>query len=160
MHPLVCQRRDLYDKKGIFFAWRLLQGGGAAGCRDGKGNLASNGSKCAIDFYQCRPSPYRGVKAKTGDRTFVETAILYFKTQPMKISAFPILLLLLTTTSLSAQDLTIPPKNYVDSVDLAQAPARTTAKYPLSDQQNTGNWKLLKKASDEFNPQYQALVPQ
>lgn len=49
------------------------------------------------------------------------------------------------------QDLTIPPKKYVDSVKLENAVTRITDKYPLSDQQNSKNWKLLKKDSDEFN---------
>ena len=49
-----------------------------------------------------------------------------------------------------AQDLTIPPKNYVDSVDIALAVERVNNKFPLSDQGNDGQWKLLKKYSDEF----------
>lgn len=69
----------------------------------------------------------------------------------MRNSALFILFQLLTITALSSQDLTIPPKNYVDTVNLASAPERTTTRYPLSDQQNTHNWKLLKAASDEFN---------
>ena len=52
--------------------------------------------------------------------------------------------------TLSAQELTIPPKNYKDSLDLSQAAERKTDRYPLSDQQNSGKWKLLKKFSDDF----------
>lgn len=50
-----------------------------------------------------------------------------------------------------AQELTIPPKNYVDSVKIDYAVIRITDDFPLSDQQNLKNWKLLKKVSDEFN---------
>ncbi|WP_152285460.1 family 16 glycosylhydrolase [Flavicella marina] len=52
-------------------------------------------------------------------------------------------------SNLYAQDLTIPPKNYVDSVRIENAVFRKNKKYPLSDQNNTGKWKKL-KASDEF----------
>ncbi|MBD0404360.1 family 16 glycosylhydrolase [Flammeovirga sp. EKP202] len=51
---------------------------------------------------------------------------------------------------LLAQDLTIPPKNYVDTVDVNLIVKRTSDKLPLSDQNNEGEWKLLKKYSDEF----------
>ncbi|BAX78432.1 family 16 glycosylhydrolase [Labilibaculum antarcticum] len=50
-----------------------------------------------------------------------------------------------------AQNLTIPPKNYVDSVNLEQAPVRSTADFPLSDQANSKDWTKLEKYSDEFN---------
>ncbi len=50
-----------------------------------------------------------------------------------------------------AQDLTIPPKNYVDSVKIENAAKRKTTKFPLSDQSNSKNWKLLNKFSDEFD---------
>ncbi|TYA65933.1 family 16 glycosylhydrolase [Seonamhaeicola marinus] len=50
-----------------------------------------------------------------------------------------------------AQDLTIPPKRYVDSIKIENAIKRTNNKYPLSDQENSKNWKLLKKYSDEFD---------
>ncbi|PWJ43892.1 family 16 glycosylhydrolase [Sediminitomix flava] len=50
-----------------------------------------------------------------------------------------------------AQNLTIPPKNYVDSVDVKQAIERANDKYPLSDQRNHGKWKFLQKFSDEFD---------
>jgi len=53
-------------------------------------------------------------------------------------------------SSLQAQNLTIPPKNYVDSVDIQKKVKSTTSQYPLSDQENKGNWKFLKKYSDEF----------
>ncbi|WP_044209809.1 family 16 glycosylhydrolase [Flammeovirga sp. OC4] len=51
---------------------------------------------------------------------------------------------------LQAQDLTIPPKNYVDTVDVKLVVKRSNDKHPLSDQNNEGEWKLLKKYSDEF----------
>lgn len=49
-----------------------------------------------------------------------------------------------------AQDLTIPKKNYTDSLDFTNAPKRLNQKYPLSDQKNQGKWKLRKDFSDEF----------
>ena len=51
---------------------------------------------------------------------------------------------------LSAQDLTIPPKNYVDTVQIENSIQRMNHKFPLSDQDNSQNWKFLKKYSDEF----------
>ena len=57
---------------------------------------------------------------------------------------------LLVTQVLIGQDLTIPPKNYADSVNLKQRVARKNHKFPLSDQTNSKNWKRLKKFSDEF----------
>ncbi|RED96024.1 family 16 glycosylhydrolase [Marinoscillum furvescens] len=53
--------------------------------------------------------------------------------------------------SVKAQDLTIPQKNYADSVDFKDAPKRKNHKFPLSDQRNTGKWKLRKDLSDEFD---------
>ncbi len=50
-----------------------------------------------------------------------------------------------------AQDPTIPPKNYVDTIDMENVVERVNAIYPLSDQGNAKNWKFLKKCSDEFN---------
>lgn len=64
---------------------------------------------------------------------------------------FSCLILLMISTSLSAQDLTIPPKNYKDSVDLKAAPKRITDQLPLSHQKEKKKWKLLKKYSDEFS---------
>ena len=52
---------------------------------------------------------------------------------------------------LMAQDLTIPPKRYVDSVNIENAVKRENDKFPLSDQQNKKKWKLLKAFSDEFD---------
>lgn len=49
-----------------------------------------------------------------------------------------------------AQDLTIPPKKYVDSIELKNSIERVNSAYPLSDQQNSKSWKLIKKYSDEF----------
>jgi len=48
------------------------------------------------------------------------------------------------------QDLTIPPKNYVDSVKMENAVERENDLFPLSDQANSQEWKLLAKHSDEF----------
>lgn len=64
---------------------------------------------------------------------------------------FLCLMVLLLSASLSAQDLTIPPKNYRDSVDLKTAPVRATDLLPLSHQKEKKKWKLLKKYSDEFS---------
>ncbi|MDV7185957.1 family 16 glycosylhydrolase [Lutibacter sp. TH_r2] len=58
--------------------------------------------------------------------------------------------LFLGSLTISAQNLTIPPKNYVDSVKVENRVERTTNKFPLSDQINAKNWKLLTKYSDEF----------
>ncbi|ARV16527.1 family 16 glycosylhydrolase [Polaribacter sp. SA4-12] len=67
----------------------------------------------------------------------------------MKTIATFLLLLSVTFASYS-QNLTIPPKNYVDSVKIENAVDRISKKLPLSDQKNAKNWKLLKKHSDEF----------
>lgn len=64
---------------------------------------------------------------------------------------FSCLLLLMISTSLSAQDLTIPSKNYKDSVDLKAAQKRITDQLPLSHQKEKKKWKMLKKYSDEFS---------
>ncbi|AWG22716.1 glycoside hydrolase [Flavobacterium faecale] len=53
--------------------------------------------------------------------------------------------------TVQAQDLTIPPKKYADSIQLEKAPARLNQQFPLSDQKNSGKWKLLKEYSDEFD---------
>ena len=53
--------------------------------------------------------------------------------------------------SLLAQDLTIPKKNYTDSVNLKLVIVRQNDKFPLSDQKNLKKWKLLKQYSDEFD---------
>ncbi|WP_370449465.1 family 16 glycosylhydrolase, partial [Aquimarina sp. BL5] len=58
---------------------------------------------------------------------------------------------LITSLVTQAQDLTIPPKNYVDSVDITTRVKRTTDLFPLSDQNNKERWKLLKAYSDEFD---------
>lgn len=65
---------------------------------------------------------------------------------------FPSLLLLLVVVVFSScsQDLTIPPKNYVDSLNFEDAPKRISDITPLSDQKNEGNWQLLEDYSDEF----------
>lgn len=79
---------------------------------------------------------------------------------------------LLFTTTIKAQDLTIPPKNYRDTVDLSLAVKRKNNRFPLSDQKNKQKWKLLKQFSDEFesnkvnetlwypnNPKWKGRVP-
>ncbi len=58
--------------------------------------------------------------------------------------------LLFQAFAIRAQDLTISPKQYTDSLDFGYAPARKNSKMPLSDQDNKGNWVLLKSYSDEF----------
>jgi len=63
-----------------------------------------------------------------------------------------ILLVILFSSFLTyAQDLTIPPKNYVDSVNIEGVVKRQNNKFPLSDQGNSKQWTLLKKYSDEFD---------
>ncbi|WP_109436780.1 family 16 glycosylhydrolase [Aquimarina sp. AU119] len=70
----------------------------------------------------------------------------------MKLKAFYFSFLMICTTTISfAQDLTIPPKNYVDSVKIENTVERLNNNYPLSDQANTKNWRLQKKYSDEFD---------
>ena len=59
-------------------------------------------------------------------------------------------LLLFHIFALPAQDLTISPKNYSDTISFLQAPERENNRWPLSDQKNTGNWQLLTSYSDEF----------
>lgn len=61
-----------------------------------------------------------------------------------------IIVMLLFTTVVTAQDLTIPPKNYIDTVDLSLAVKRKNNRFPLSDQKNKQKWKRLKQFSDEF----------
>lgn len=61
------------------------------------------------------------------------------------------LVLIFIASKVSAQDLTIPPKNYVDSIQLENSVDRVNSNYPLSDQTNHKNWKLLKRYSDEFD---------
>ncbi len=56
-----------------------------------------------------------------------------------------------TVINANGQDLTIPPKNYVDSVNIENTVKRVNSEYPLSDQGNTKNWTFLKKCSDEFD---------
>ncbi len=66
----------------------------------------------------------------------------------IKISIFA---LLYFSTICYSQNLTIPPKNYVDTVNISLAPKRMTDKLPLSHQKDKKKFKLLKKYSDEFN---------
>jgi len=62
-----------------------------------------------------------------------------------------VLVLFFITSRILAQDLTIPPKNYVDSIQLDKSVDRVNSNHPLSDQNNRKNWKLLKRYSDEFD---------
>jgi len=68
----------------------------------------------------------------------------------IKVTSTIVLLIFLFSSLLHSQDLTIPPKNYVDSVNTENAVKRTNATFPLSDQENKRDWKLLTKYSDEF----------
>jgi len=61
-----------------------------------------------------------------------------------------LVILFFGSTCYYAQDLTIPPKNYADSINLSITPKRITNKLPLSHQNEKGKWKLLKYKSDEF----------
>ena len=61
-----------------------------------------------------------------------------------------VLVLCCFVSKVFSQDLTIPPKNYADSIQLQNSVERISAKYPLSDQNNQKKWKLLKGYSDEF----------
>lgn len=61
-----------------------------------------------------------------------------------------VLVLCCFVSKVFAQDLTIPPKKYADSIQLQNSVERISAKYPLSDQNNQKKWKLLKGYSDEF----------
>ncbi|WP_343328573.1 family 16 glycosylhydrolase [Polaribacter staleyi] len=62
-----------------------------------------------------------------------------------------ILAFFFVVTKISAQNLTIPPKNYVDSIQLENRVHRLNSSFPLSDQNNEEHWKLQKKYSDEFD---------
>lgn len=65
-----------------------------------------------------------------------------------------VLLVLMTCFVLNTafgQDLTIPKKNYTDSIDFTKRPNRLNDKYPLFDQQNATKWSLVKALSDEFD---------
>ena len=61
-----------------------------------------------------------------------------------------VMVLFFIASKIIAQDLTIPPKKYVDSIELKNSIERVNSAYPLSDQQNSKSWKLIKKYSDEF----------
>lgn len=58
--------------------------------------------------------------------------------------------LLFVFVNVTAQDLTIPPKNYADSVKIENRILRKNKDFPLSDQSDTSKWKLLHQFSDEF----------
>lgn len=62
-----------------------------------------------------------------------------------------VIVLFFFVSKVFAQNLTIPPKNYVDSVKIENSVIRNNDNFPLSDQKNSKNWKLLKDLSDEFN---------
>ncbi len=53
-------------------------------------------------------------------------------------------------STVQGKDLTIPKKNYTDTVDFSHAPERQNHRFPLSDQQNSGKWQVLTSLSDEF----------
>ena len=61
------------------------------------------------------------------------------------------IVLLFFVSNVFGQNLTIPPKKYVDSIQLQNSVERINANYPLSDQNNKKNWKFLKNFSDEFD---------
>ncbi|CAL66698.1 family 16 glycosylhydrolase [Christiangramia forsetii] len=60
------------------------------------------------------------------------------------------LVCILITSKNYSQELTIPPKKYVDTVNIKKAVVRQNNDFPISDQANTKNWDLLEKYSDEF----------
>lgn len=64
-----------------------------------------------------------------------------------------VLALLFVANNINSQNLTIPPKNYVDSVNITNKVVRVNNQFPLSDQSNKFNWKQLTKFSDEFSDQ-------
>jgi len=68
-----------------------------------------------------------------------------------KKDVYCLVFLLSLSKVMLAQDLTIPPKKYVDSVKIENAIGRINADFPLSDQQNSKKWKLLRELSDEFD---------
>jgi len=67
------------------------------------------------------------------------------------LRSIPIFLFLLMAMVSTAQNLTIPPKNYVDSVDRFSLMIRSNDMFPLSDQKNKQDWKLRAADSDEFD---------
>ncbi|MFI3289731.1 MAG: family 16 glycosylhydrolase [Rikenellaceae bacterium] len=50
-----------------------------------------------------------------------------------------------------ASGLTVPKKSYEAYLNFDDAPKHKSNKYPLSDQDNRGGWKLQKKLSEEFS---------
>jgi len=70
----------------------------------------------------------------------------------MKLKVLVFLIMVITGLHhILGQDLTIPQKKYTDSLSISNKVIRTNHDYPLSDQQNTKKWKLLKQHSDEFD---------
>lgn len=67
------------------------------------------------------------------------------------ISVLTFLCCCFAVSEVMGQDLTIPKKFYADTVDFSNAPVRLNNQFPLSDQENAGNWTMLKEYSDEFN---------
>lgn len=74
-----------------------------------------------------------------------------------RLKLFTLLLWGLPLLQISAQnenDTDNPPTKpagyYTDTVDIAAAPPRLNQKFPLSDQNNEGGWKINKELSDEF----------
>ncbi|MFS4469399.1 family 16 glycosylhydrolase [Maribacter sp. 2210JD10-5] len=68
----------------------------------------------------------------------------------MNSKLFFLVLGLLFNMAINAQDLTIPPKNYVDSVNLDKAVKAQNDEFPLSDQKNKNQWKKMVAYSDDF----------
>ena len=62
-----------------------------------------------------------------------------------------ILILVINYIHTTAQDLTIPDKNYAGKLNFDTAPERGNDLFPLSDQNNEGNWVLFPDYSDEFD---------
>lgn len=68
-----------------------------------------------------------------------------------KKHVFSLLIILGISKVMWSQELTIPPKNYVDSINTKNSVKRINDEFPLSDQKNSQKWKLLKVLSDEFD---------
>lgn len=64
---------------------------------------------------------------------------------------YQIIIATLFAVNSNSQNLTIPPKNYADSIKLENTVTRKNNKFPLSDQKNSNSWKLLKNHSDDFD---------
>ncbi len=75
---------------------------------------------------------------------------MYSRIQWRKFQFIVVLAVCLSPIAL-AVDLTVPPEGYSGVIDPNQLISRQNDTFPLSDQDNTGNWQLMASDSDEFD---------